>query len=413
MFEKWFNSHVLCLCNVGCMLPTNIELEKRLGLLYYVTSTDGVGGRIRGDIEDFRVVEDSEISLDSRGEHLVLVIEKRDVTTDFVIRHISKILGLDRKFIGFAGIKDSRAVAVQKFSIPFKEDIDVRKFDIIGKVKVIEAYRTSKKIRLGMLKGNYFEITLRNCIPSMQLIESTLRELNVLGCPNYFGYQRFGTRRFNTHLLGKHLLKKEYEMFFEELIYKVYPDESAKAKECRTLAREGLLKEAYNMMPKKLWIEKKVLNMMLKNFPPQKIIRSLGRSLLKFYVNAYQSYLFNLMVSERIARGLPLNRLVEGDFVKGGSPALPILGFKSKLPEGEAGKIVKDVIECENLELGVFNNRGLGLKVKGSLRKVNLNYRNLEFSNVGADALKFFFWLEKGCYATILLREFCKNEFYK
>lgn len=395
------------------MLPTNIELEKRLGILYYVTSTEGVGGRIRGDVEDFRVVEDSEIPLDSRGEHLVLVIEKRNVTTDYVIRHISKTLGLDRKFIGFAGIKDSRAVAVQKFSIPFKEDVDVRKFDVMGKVKVIEAYRASRKIRLGMLKGNYFEITLRDCNPSMRLIESTLRELNVLGCPNYFGYQRFGTRRFNTHLLGKHLLKKEYDMFFEELVYKVYPGESSKAKECRTLAREGFLEEAYNMMPGKLWIEKRVLYMMLKNFSPQKIVRSLGRSLLKFYVNAYQSYLFNLMVSERIARGLPLNRLVEGDFVKGGSPAFPILGFKSKLPGGEAGKIVKDVIECESLELNIFKDKGLGLKVKGSLRKVNLNYRILNLSNLGADTVKFSFWLEKGCYATTFLREFCKNEFYK
>jgi tRNA pseudouridine13 synthase len=396
------------------MLPTNIELEKRLGILYYITSTEGVGGKIRGDVEDFRVVEDSEIPLDSRGEHLVLVIEKRGVTTDYVIRHISKILGLDRKFIGFAGIKDSRALAVQKFSIPFKDDIDVRKFDVEGKIRVIEAYTASRKIRLGMLKGNHFEIILRDCKnSSIKLIESTLSELNILGCPNYFGYQRFGTRRFNTHLLGKHLINKEYEMFFEELVYKVYPDESDKAKECRTLAREGLIKEAYNMMPRKLWIEKRVLNMMLKNFPPQKIIRSLGRNLLKFYVNAYQSYLFNLMVSERIARGLPLNRLVEGDFVKGGSPAFPILGFKSKLPGGEAGKIVKDVIEFENLELGMFKDRGLGLKVKGSLRKVNLNYRDLNFSNVGSDVIRFYFWLEKGCYATILLREFCKNEFYK
>ncbi len=33
------------------------------------------------------------------------------------------------------------------------------------------------------------------------------------------------------------------------------------------------------------------------------------------FVHAYQSYLFNLILSERIGRGLPLDRPVEGDVV--------------------------------------------------------------------------------------------------
>ncbi len=393
------------------MTPSKIELEKRLGILYYVSSTEGIGGIIRGSVEDFMVFEDSEIPLDASGSHLVLVIEKRNVTTDYVIRYISRVFGLDRKFIGFAGIKDSRAVAVQKFSIPYNGEIDVRKLNIEGKVRVIETYTSSRKIRLGMLKGNVFQIILRNCNFRRELVEATLSELDSLGCPNYFGYQRFGTRRYNTHLIGYHILREDYVSFLEELVYKVYPSESSLAKESRILAKEGYLREAYNMMPKSLWVERKVLGLMLKNLPVQKIVRILGRSLIKFYVNAYQSYLFNLMLSERIRRGLPLNRCVEGDFVKAGAPAFPLLGCKSKFPTGEAGEIVRSVVEVENLDLSKFRNKDLGLKVKGSLRKLNLNYKDLRYtSNDGS--ICFHFWLEKGCYATTLLREFCKNEFY-
>ncbi|MEM3873216.1 MAG: tRNA pseudouridine(13) synthase TruD [Nitrososphaeria archaeon] len=393
------------------MLPTNIDLEKSLGILYYVTSSEGIGGTIKRFVEDFIVFEDSDIPLDSRGSHLVLVIEKKNVTTDYVIKHISKILGVERKLIGFAGIKDSRAVVVQKFSIPFEGEIEVEKLNVEGKIRVIEAYTSSRKIRLGMLRGNVFQITLRNSNFRRELVETVLDELSALGCPNYFGYQRFGTHRYNTHLLGYHILKEDYESFVEELVYKVYPNESSLAKNARTLAREGCLKDAYNIMPKSLWIEKRVLGLMLKNLPLNKIVRLLGRTLIKFYVNAYQSYLFNLMLSERICRGLPLNRCVEGDFVKAREPAFPLLGYSSKLPNGEAGEIVKSVIERENLELARFRNKDLGLKVKGSLRKLRLNYKDLAYANSG-NSVCFCFWLEKGCYATTLLREFCKNEFY-
>ncbi|MCX8188781.1 MAG: tRNA pseudouridine(13) synthase TruD [Nitrososphaeria archaeon] len=393
------------------MLTSNIELEKCLGILCYVSSTEGIGGSIRGSVEDFKVFEDSEIPLNPRGSHIVLVIEKRNVTTDYVIRHISKTLGIDKRLIGFAGIKDSRAVVVQKFSIPFEDKIDVEKLNVEGKVRIIEAYPSLRKIRLGMLRGNNFQIILRNCNFRRDLIENILGELDGFGCPNYFGYQRFGTRRYNTHLIGYHLLREDYDSFVEELVYKVYSSESSLAKEARMCASEGYLRDAYNMMPRSLWIERKVLGLMLKNFSIQKIVRLLGKSLLKFYVNAYQSYLFNLMLSERIRRGLPLNRCVDGDFVKAGEPAFPLLGYKSKFPRGEVGEIVKSVVEKENFELTRFKNKKLGLKVKGSLRKLRLNFKDLRYA--GNDNIVCFnFWLEKGCYATALLREFCKNEFF-
>jgi len=395
------------------MSPTSIELEKSVGMLYYITSTEGLGGRIKCRLDDFIVVEDSDIPFNPEGEHLVLVIEKRGVTTDFVVKHISMVSGLDRRLIGFSGVKDSRAVAVQKFSIPIKGEVDVRKFNVEGRVRVLDAYRTSRKIRVGALKGNFFEITLRECNFRGELAEVTLRELEDFGCPNYFGHQRFGTIRFNTHMLGKRLLQEDYESFFEELLYKVYPEESDSAKESRVLAGEGYLREAYERMPKKLWVERRAIKMMMEGLPLQKVARLLGLSLIKFYVNAYQSYLFNLMLSERISCSMPLNRPVEGDFLKGGSPAFPLLGFKSKIPGGDAGKIVRSVLEREGLELKSFRNRSLGLKVKGSLRKLQLNYRNMKYASSGEGSAKFSFWLEKGCYATTLLREFCKNEFYR
>ena len=49
----------------------------------------------------------------------------------------------------------------------------------------------------------------------------------------------------------------------------------------------------------------------------------LSINLRRLFVHAYQSYLFNMILSRRLAAGLPLDKAVEGDvvcFAKGGTP---------------------------------------------------------------------------------------------
>ncbi len=342
-------------------LKTFSQIDKELGLLFYATDTPGINGRIKERPEDFIVVENSVIGRDDSGNHLVLIVWKKDLSTREVIDIISDKFRIPKKAIGVAGLKDKRAIAVQKISIPYKK-VDLKEIGVEDRLKVLGSFRTRRKVRIGYLKGNFFKVRLRS-VKNIDFIEDTTSQLSKRGCPNYYGYQRFGGKNRN-HELGRLLLKGEYEEFS---------------------TRMGLRRRISGI---------------------RDLLR-LDLRLLRFFINSYQSYLFNLMVSERMKRGHPLNEFIEGDFVKGGKPALPIIGYKSKIPKGEAGEIVLSVLEKEEVSPGDFNLEVRKLREKGGLRKIPMSYKLLKVKAEDEDLL-ISFWLEKGSYATILLREFCK-----
>ncbi len=395
-------------------LKTNIELEEFLGINFYSTTTKGIGGKIKKKMEDFFVEEDSVIEEDQEGSHLLVKIEKRGVTTQEVVEKLSRELNIPKKNIGAAGIKDKWAVAVQKFTVPYRKDLELEKIEE-NKLRVLDMYRVKRKLKPGMLKGNWFRIFVRDitiCEDMVEdLISETIKQLNELGCPNYFGYQRFGVIRPNTHLLGKHLVNREYGEFIHELVYKRYPLEDPRTREAREKAEKRKYREALRKIPPNFSVERKIILNLSKGVGEKESVHRLGPRFLKFCINAWQSYLFNLMLSERMRRGLSLKEFIDGDLVKAGEPAFPLIGFKSKIPCGEAGEIVSVVLERENVEREMFKFRERKLSVRGSLRKTCLKYREIKYIP-GSKNILFTFWLEKSCYASILLREFCKNDFF-
>lgn len=342
-------------------LETFSQIDKEIGLLFYATDSLGLDGRIKERFEDFIVVENSLIEADESGNHLVLVIWKKNLSTREVIDIIAEKLGIGRKAIGVAGLKDKRAVAVQKISIPYKE-IDPRDLEVEGRLKVLGLFRARRKVRVGYLKGNFFKIKVRG-VKNLEALNETISQLEERGCPNYYGYQRFGGETRN-HELGKLILEGDY-----------------------------------SQLARKIGVKRRISGI--------KDVLRLDLRLLRFFINSYQSYLFNLMVSERMGRGHPLNKPIDGDFIKGGKPAFPIVGYKSKLPKGEAGDIVRSVLDREKVRPEDFKLEVRKLRDKGSLRKVPMTYRSL-MANTNKSEIVLSFWLEKGCYATVLLREFCK-----
>ncbi|RLG41956.1 MAG: hypothetical protein DRO05_02550 [Thermoproteota archaeon] len=343
-------------------LETFSQIDKELGLLFYASDIPGLGGRIKERPEDFIVVENSIIEPDSSGNHLVLVIWKKDLSTREVVELIAKKLGIGKKAVGVAGMKDKRAVAIQKISIPYK-DVDLRELEVEGHLKILGAFRAKRKVRVGYLRGNFFKIVVRG-VKNLGALNEIIAQLRERGCPNYYGYQRFGGRTRN-HELGRLIIEGNYDLL---------------------ASRMGLRRRISGV--------KDVLRLDLR--------------LLRFFINSYQSYLFNLMVSERMRRGHPINEFIDGDFVKGGKPAFPLIGYKSKLPREEAGDIVESVLEREGVGPEDFNLEIRKLRDKGGLRKVPMTYRLLKAGICSENDVILSFWLEKGCYATVLLREFCK-----
>ena len=153
--------------------------------------------RIKSLPGDFFVDEDLSMPDDSGGggEHLCLRLEKVGDNTDYVARQLANICGCRHFDVGFCGLKDRHAVTRQWFSLyrPGQEDDDGAFIQAVEEHwPVLAQYRQARKLRRGDHQGNRFELVLKDVVGDTSAIDAALARLRDLGCPNYFGSQRFG-----------------------------------------------------------------------------------------------------------------------------------------------------------------------------------------------------------------------------
>lgn len=162
-------------------------------------------GDLRTRPEDFCVSELLPFQPTGEGEHLLIHLEKKGVNTVFVARQLATYFKVRDNNVSYAGLKDKHAVCQQYFSVhlPGKSSDDVSQFKIAG-VKVLSIVRHNKKLRIGALVGNKFDICLRNVTHS-DMFNERWEKITKTGVPNYYGEQRFGRG-------GNNLLKAQ-EMF--------------------------------------------------------------------------------------------------------------------------------------------------------------------------------------------------------
>ena len=148
--------------------------------------------------EDFHVEEQLSFEPSDSGPHWLLRVEKRTANTRWVAAEIARLAGVPAGDVGYAGLKDRHAVAVQWFSVPnggrsAESWVDVR----TAEFKVLDARANLRKLRRGALSGNRFRIRLRNATWSREQLDLKLDALRAHGAPNYFGPQRFGRDGYN------------------------------------------------------------------------------------------------------------------------------------------------------------------------------------------------------------------------
>ena len=149
--------------------------------------------RLRVAQDDFRVEESDAFAASGSGEHLLLTVEKRGLTTPQAARHIAQWAGVADSAIGYAGLKDRHAVTRQRFSvwIPKKVSPDVATLQS-DSLSVLSAEWHARKLPRGALSGNRFVLALRDVEGERDAIEARLQAIAARGVPNYFGEQRFG-----------------------------------------------------------------------------------------------------------------------------------------------------------------------------------------------------------------------------
>ncbi len=412
--------------------------EEFVGISGYVTRTEGIGGKIKMYPEDFIVNEIAEeIKRKSDGKNLILKVKLKNWENNRFVFKLSMQLGISRDSIFFAGTKDKRSIKIQYFCIRnFHSKISLNLKDI----EIIESFRTDECIDIGDLIGNEFSIKIRNLEEDAdEKIRKIYQELPLKNFPNFFGVQRFGTTRPVTHIVGKYIIQRDYENAVKAYIGMVFNDDSqidARKYFMETDDPEGTLKMSD---PGKMEYERIMLKHLVERPGDYAgAISRLPRTLRMMFVHGYQSFLFNKILSERM-RKFDLMEPMEGDIVlpvdKNGIPiedrfimvnsknmdkikekihegkayiSAILYGSQSRFAEGEMGEIERKIIQNENIEREMFNIREIrDISSKGSRRSISSPVKNFNYYFKDRYAV-LNFSLNRGSYATSLLREFMK-----
>lgn len=410
----------------------------------YVTSQKGIGGTIRNKYEDFYVEEILKILPNGEGPNIWILIEKLGRTTLDVVLDIARDLHISRKRMGFAGMKDKKALTRQWICIANMESEkqlwEVQNLDIY-KTDFLKVVRGRKKLRMGQLKGNKFKILIRDLDDvesSAKIANEVLKELEVTGVPNYFGWQRFGKPRTNTHLVGQALVENNLAEAVRIYVGNPSEDESKENQKARKAYDEGKLENSLALMGKGMRYEKMMIKELIRASKKGELtdqayinaLHALPKPLQRMFVHAYQSYLFNDAVSRRVAMGI--NKYVEGDIIIDNdekivydkspseyqelinnfqaSPTCPLYGTKVPFAEGEVGKMEKTVLNSYNLTKEDFEVPKMPRLGSHGLRR-SMRFQVWDASATPSeDGVLCEFSIDKGSYATAVLREVMKKD---
>ncbi len=422
-------------------------MERDIGIEGYLSTTRGLGGTLKSTPEDFVVDEiSSPPDADPAGSYAIATIRSREWETNRLVRKLARALRISRRRIGFAGTKDKRAVTAQLFSFEGITPERLRELRIKD-VEVTEVYQAGHPLEIGDLAGNRFRIRVRDLVSTdseaAAVVRETTRQLTELGgFPNFFGVQRFGSVRPITHEVGRHLVRGEFREAVGTYVAHPVEGEDPESYEVRAaLEASGDVKEALRRYPRSYTFEKAMLNH-LRVRPDDFVgaLRALPLNLLILFVHAYQSYMFNRILSERLWRGLPVHRPIVGDIVLAADArGLPdrehgievgpenvgrvaercragkawvsgiLFGSEVTFADGVMGEIERGIVKREHLERKDFLIPQIPrISSKGTRREILAPFRDLA-ARVEDGALHVSVDLTRGAYATCLLREYMKT----
>lgn len=161
--------------------------------LAYAWGEPAAVAQLKSTPEDFVVEELLSFEPSGSGEHVWLYLEKRERNTADVARALARHAGVKLTDVGYAGLKDKRAVSRQWFSVHSRDCGDACWQGLVEQgVRVLAVSRHSHKLRRGSHNANRFELHLRGVVTDAAELDERVARIRRFGVPNYFGAQRFG-----------------------------------------------------------------------------------------------------------------------------------------------------------------------------------------------------------------------------
>jgi len=434
-------------------------LEKTVGMELYATDCDGVGGRLKTRYEDFLV---EEITIDNeilsfkewsnrppgepilegkRSKYVSFTVQKMGLSTMDVSTIIASSLGLPRNLVSYAGLKDKRAVTVQRMTAPIRAARGLGTLELTN-IEIRDIEHSRKLVQIGDLLGNRFTILLRDLEVTLDKALEVAEEVQSSPLLNYFGFQRFGIARPNTHIAGKHLIKRDFEGMIRSILCMPgeYEDQELLAARAELADNLTPTEKIINVFPKDLHYERIVMEELMK-YPGEfkRAVTRIPPRILTLMVHAYQSFLFNRLLSKRVKSGMshvipePGDFLIALDETHSGRDswlyvsestveerrqqvtdmkyalALPSPGYATHLPPTKQSEMLKEILSDEGITFKDFRDPEMrSIDATGGFHRTSITLTDWEASKQD-EGLLVKFSLSKGSYATVVLRELMKN----
>jgi len=390
-----------------------------IGIEGYYYDLPPSGGKLRASPEDFTVEEIYQnIERREDGNVLVLKLKVRNWEHNRLLRFLARIYHVSPKRVYFSGTKDRRSVKIQYFSIP---GVRFREIELED-VEVLDHFYAERPLALGSHSLNRFVIVVRDCNPALFTKNClSVREKGIV--PNFYGPQRFGAVRPVTHLVGRELVRGDYEEAVRLFIG--FPGDDRFSSQRNNFYETMDIERALADFPSSLDLEVKLLRYLReKSGDYMGAIKQLPGNLVSMFIHAYQGYIFNRILTERmrISKFPEVGDIfrLDGDMVRVnsvnidvlrekferglGSPTGLIVGHSTDLATGLMGDIESRILQEEGISPLKFR-LPFGLSSKGERRDLFLRIRDMECVD---STVKFS--LQPGGYATSVMREIMRVE---
>jgi tRNA pseudouridine13 synthase len=376
--------------------------------------------------QDFQVEELTAVKPSGRGHYNFYRLTKRGLGTIEVVEAICRRWNLASHRISYGGLKDRHAQTTQYLTIQDGPARALREnsFELEPIGRLPHPYGPR------FLLGNRFRVVMRDLeTDRAALAAARLQAVSTDSLPNYFDDQRFGSVGCSSEFIGQAWLKGKHERALWLAIAEANPFDRSAEK-----AQKAILRELWGR-----WSDAKAA---LERSSTRSIITylvdhpadfrgafaRLKRELRSLYFSAFQSHLWNLLLSCWIEQNTRPDQRVMVDmkvanlaFPRGLEPRqrsdleaylLPLPSARTPLPGEPLGSLMMRILEPFQLSWNDLRVRHLkDVFFSKGTRLPLVTPENVEFSlfaddlHAGRQALRMEFELGRGSYATILVKQ--------